>query len=121
MHIVHILYSTGLIGKRERAINISFLLVPGLSSPYGLAFALQPNDSRTINFTLAILRLQENHFLEDLYRKWWQTSDTCSQEENARKNVQILYRTILFQDKNIIINKAIAWEYRPNVIMNPLP
>lgn len=101
MHIVHILYSTGLVGKRERAKNISFLLVPGLSSPYGLAFALQPNDSRTINFTLAILRLQENHFLEDLYRKWWQTSDTCSQEENARKNVQILYRTIVFQDKNI--------------------
>lgn len=103
MHIVHILYSTGLVGKRERAKNISFLLVPGLSSPYGLAFALQPNDSRTINFTLAILRLQENHFLEDLYRKWWQTSDTCSQEENARKNVQILYRILysLFQDKNI--------------------
>ena len=62
------------------------LLVPGLSSTSGLAFALQANDPHTREFTLAILRLQRTHVLEDLYRKWWQTSNGCADEENTRKN-----------------------------------
>ena len=62
------------------------LLVPGLSSTSGLAFALQANDPHTREFTLAILRLQRTHVLEDLYRKWWQTSNSCVDEENTRKN-----------------------------------
>ena len=61
------------------------LSVPGLSSTSGLAFALQANDPHTREFTLAILRLQRTHVLEDLYRKWWQTSNSCVDEENTRK------------------------------------
>ena len=66
--------------------NGSCLLVPGLSSTSGLAFALQANDPHTREFTLTILRLQRTHVLEDLYRKWWQTSNSCDDEENTRKN-----------------------------------
>ena len=66
--------------------NGSCLLVPGLSSTSGLAFALQANDPHSREFTLAILRLQRTHVLEDLYRKWWQTSNSCVDEENTRKN-----------------------------------
>ena len=68
--------------------NGSGLLVPGLSSSNGLAFALQANDPHTMQFTLAILRLQNALVLEDLYRKWWQTSNSCADdEENTRKNI----------------------------------
>ena len=68
--------------------NGSCLLVPGLSSTNGLAFALQANDPHTMQFTLAILRLQNTLVLEDLYRKWWQTSNSCADdEENTRKNI----------------------------------
>ena len=68
--------------------NGSYLLVPGLSSANGLAFALQANDPHTMQFTLAILRLQNTLVLEDLYRKWWQTSNSCADdEENTRKNI----------------------------------
>ena len=68
--------------------NGSCLLVPGLSSANGLAFALQANDPHTMQFTLAILRLQNALVLEDLYRKWWQTSNSCADdEENTRKNI----------------------------------
>ena len=68
--------------------NGSCLLVPGLSSSNGLAFALQANDPHTMQFTLAILRLQNTLVLEDLYRKWWQTSNSCADdEENTRKNI----------------------------------
>ena len=64
------------------------MLVPGLSSANGLAFALQANDPHTMQFTLAILRLQNTLVLEDLYRKWWQTSNSCADdEENTRKNI----------------------------------
>ena len=66
---------------------LSCLLVPGLSSTKGFAFALQANDPHTKEFTLAVLRLQNTHVLEDLYRKWWQTSNSCADEENTRKNV----------------------------------
>ena len=68
--------------------NGSCLLVPGLSSTNGLAFALQANDPHTMQFTLAILRLQNTLVLEDLYRKWWQTSNSCADdEENKSKNI----------------------------------
>ena len=68
--------------------NGSCLLVPGLSSTNGLAFALQADDPHTMQFTLAILRLQNTLVLEDLYRKWWQTSNSCADdEENKRKNI----------------------------------
>ncbi|XP_073250677.1 glutamate receptor ionotropic, kainate 5-like [Porites lutea] len=66
--------------------------VPGLSSTSGLAFALQANDPHTREFTLAILRLQRIHVLEDLYRKWWQTSNSCVDEENtllAQKQIDL--------------------------------
>ena len=68
--------------------NGSYLLVPGLSTTNGLAFALQANDPHTMQFTMAILRLKNTLVLEDLHRKWWQTSNSCADdEENTRKNI----------------------------------
>ena len=82
--------------------NGSCLLVPGLSSTNGLAFALQANDPHTMQFTLAILRLQNTLVLEDLYRKWWQTSNSCADdEENKRKNIASLDNFELYLRKRI--------------------
>ncbi|XP_073251451.1 glutamate receptor 2-like [Porites lutea] len=71
--------------------------VPGLSSTNGLAFALQANDPHTMQFTLAILRLQNTLVLEDLYRKWWQTSNSCADDEENKllEQKQIDLRSML--------------------------
>lgn len=50
-----------------------------------MAFALQADDPHTKEITLAILRLQENSFLDELRRKWWETSSSCPEEEDTSK------------------------------------
>ena len=65
-------------------------LVPGLSTAMGLALALQANDRHTNDFTLAILRLHENRFLENLKRKWWETKVGCPQEHETSKGPAFL-------------------------------
>ena len=69
--------------------NIFYFLVPGLSASKGLAFALQANDPHTKDFTLAILHLHENYFLDDLKRKWWENANGCPQERETSKEIQI--------------------------------
>ena len=87
--------------------NGSCLLVPGLSSTNGLAFALQANDPHTMQFTLAILRLQNTLFLEDLYRKWWQTSNSCADdEENTRKNIAYGITSTCISEREIRQNRC---------------
>ena len=60
-------------------------LVPGMKTAEGLAFALQAKDPHTNDFTLAILHLHENRFLEKLKRKWWETNIGCPQEQETSK------------------------------------
>ena len=62
-----------------------FQLVPGLNTAKGLALALQANDPHTHDFTLAILRLHENRFLEKLKQKWWKANVGCPQEQETSK------------------------------------
>ena len=62
-------------------------LVPGLKTAHGLALALQAKDPHTNDFTLAILRLHENRFLEKLKRKWWETNVGCPQEQETSKRI----------------------------------
>ena len=60
-------------------------LVPGMKTAEGHALALQAKDPHTKDFTLAILRLHENRFLEKLKRKWWETNIGCPQEQETSK------------------------------------
>ena len=59
--------------------------VPGLTRAKGLALVFQANDPHAMNFTLAILRLHENDFLDNLKRKWWDTSSECAKEQDTSK------------------------------------
>lgn len=66
--------------------------VPGLSTALGMAFALQENDTALSDFTLAILRLNENDFLDELKRRWWDFTNKCSQQTGTR----VLQLTFVF-------------------------
>ncbi|KAL9962102.1 hypothetical protein ACROYT_G031174 [Oculina patagonica] len=57
--------------------------VPGLTTAKGGALAFQANDPHVVDFTLAILRLHENDFLDNLKRKWWETNNACPQEHET--------------------------------------
>lgn len=55
--------------------------------------ALQANDPHAAYFTLAILHLHENNFLETLKRKWWDTENGCPEEQEtalSRKRIGLL-------------------------------
>jgi len=69
-------------------VDLFFLSVPGLSTAKGLSFALQADDPHTMDFTLAILRLQENQFLEQIKQKWWKKSHGCT-GQNGTGNIYI--------------------------------
>ena len=51
----------------------------------GLAF--QANDPYVTDFTLAILHFQENGFLANLERKWWESSSGCTKEQDTGKRL----------------------------------
>ena len=72
-------------------------LVPGLKTAEGFALALQAKDPHTNEFTLAILRLHENRFLEKLKRKWWETNNGCPQEQETSKARFALARQVQAQ------------------------
>ncbi|KAL9962086.1 hypothetical protein ACROYT_G031156 [Oculina patagonica] len=57
--------------------------VTGLTTAKGGALALQANDPHAVDFTLAILRLHENGFLDSLRRKWWEIKDECPNEKET--------------------------------------
>ena len=69
-------------------MNTLLYAVPGLTRAKGLALALQAHDPHTMEFTLAILRLHENDFLDNLKRKWWESSNECPQEQDTSKETQ---------------------------------
>jgi len=60
-----------------------------MSTAKGLSFALQADDPHTMDFTLAILRLQENQFLAQIKRKWWKKSHGCA-DQSGTGNIYIL-------------------------------
>ena len=62
-------------------------LVPGLSTAKGLGLAFQADDPDVTDFSLAILHLHENSFLENLKRKWWESSNGCPQEQETSKTL----------------------------------
>ena len=61
--------------------------MPGLTNVRGLGLAFQANDidPYVTDFTLAILRFQENGFLRNLERKWWESSSGCPKEKDTGK------------------------------------
>ena len=59
--------------------------MPGLSTAKGLALAFQANDPDVKDFSLAILRLHENSFLDGLKRKWWESSGGCPKDQETSK------------------------------------
>ncbi|XP_020619404.1 glutamate receptor 4-like [Orbicella faveolata] len=81
--------NAGLIGSSSEPLSklmymttfYYYIAVSGLTTAKGLALALQDNDPHTTDFTLAILRLHENRFLENVERKWWKTKTGCPQEQ----------------------------------------
>ncbi|XP_078384348.1 glutamate receptor 4-like isoform X2 [Oculina patagonica] len=57
--------------------------VPGVTTAKGYGLAFQVNDPRLDDFTLAVLRLHENDFLDNLKRKWWDTKNECPEEKGS--------------------------------------
>ena len=62
-----------------------FFSVAGLTTSKGIALAFPAYDPHTDDFTLDILRLHENNFLDSLQRKWWETKNECDQEQETSK------------------------------------
>ena len=59
--------------------------MPGLRTARGHALAFQENDPDIKDFSLAILHLHENSFLDGLRRKWWESASGCPKEEETSK------------------------------------
>ena len=60
-------------------------LVPGLSTAKGYALAFQAGSPNVSEFSLAILRLNEQGFLGKLTRKWWDNTNNCPLEQTTSK------------------------------------
>ncbi|XP_015753332.1 PREDICTED: glutamate receptor 2-like isoform X2 [Acropora digitifera] len=58
--------------------------VPGLSTAKGYALAFQAGAPNVSEFSLAILRLNEQGFLGTLTRKWWDNTNKCPVEETTK-------------------------------------
>ena len=63
--------------------HFSRFLVPGLSTAKGLALAFEAGSSSVSDFSLAILRLNEQGFLGKLTRKWWDDTYNCPVEKTT--------------------------------------
>ena len=67
----------------KRLFIVQHFSVPGLSTALAYSFALQANDTALKDFTLAILRLSENDFLDQLKREWWELTNECLQKRGT--------------------------------------
>jgi len=61
-----------------------FVSVPGLSTAKGYGLAFQAGSPNVSEFSLAILRLNEQGFLEKLRRKWWDDKNNCPVEQTTK-------------------------------------
>ncbi|KAK2559852.1 Glutamate receptor 3 [Acropora cervicornis] len=59
------------------------LSVPGLSTVRGYGLAFQAGSPNVSEFSLAILRLNEQGFLGKLTRKWWDNTNNCPVEQTT--------------------------------------
>ena len=75
-------------------ISFIFHAVPGLSRAKGLALGFQAYDPHTMDFTLAILRLHENDFLDNLKRKWWDKANECPKEQETSELHKKLHKFV---------------------------
>jgi len=92
--------------------------VPGLTNAKGISFALQANDPHTMDFTLAILRLQENHFIDAIRRKWWETSNRCPEEEKTSMKITLSsFSTHCMSLKQL---NAFAWRLHSSIQVSPI-
>ncbi|XP_044180944.1 glutamate receptor 2-like [Acropora millepora] len=58
--------------------------VPGLSTAKGYALAFQAGSPNVSEFSLAILRLNEQGFVGKLKRKWWDHTNNCPFEQTTK-------------------------------------
>ncbi|XP_044181464.1 glutamate receptor 2-like isoform X1 [Acropora millepora] len=58
--------------------------VPGLSTAKGYALAFQAGSPNVSEFSLALLRLNEQGFLGKLKRKWWDDTNNCPLEQTTK-------------------------------------
>ncbi|CAH3162263.1 unnamed protein product, partial [Pocillopora meandrina] len=70
-------------------------VVPGLTSAKGFALTFRAHDPHTNIFTLTILHLHENQFLDSLKRKWWDDTNACSQEQDTSESIRFLTISVL--------------------------
>ncbi|KAK3737548.1 hypothetical protein QZH41_017047, partial [Actinostola sp. cb2023] len=55
----------------------NLMTAPGLSTPKGLAFALQPGSIYKKNITLSLLRMREKGILDERQDYWWVKQSSC--------------------------------------------
>ncbi|XP_067046387.1 glutamate receptor 4-like isoform X2 [Acropora muricata] len=60
--------------------------VPGLSTAKGYGLAFQAGSPNVSEFSLAILRLNEQGFVGKLTRKWWENTNNCPVEQTTKLN-----------------------------------
>ena len=53
----------------------------------GMGFAFQANDPIMKEFSLAILNLHENGFLEGRRRAWWESTNMCPKEQETSESI----------------------------------
>ena len=82
------------ISKTVWQISFIFHPVPGLSRAKGLALGFPAYDPHTMDFTLAILRLHENDFLDKLKRKWWDMANECPEEQETSELQKKLHKFV---------------------------
>ncbi len=87
--------------------------VTGLTTAKGGALALQANDPHAVDFTLAILRLHENGFLDSLRRKWWEIKDECPNEKETGK-LEILHHCVVLL-KALVSVICSQWVYQGRI------
>ena len=82
------------ISRTVWQISFIFHPVPGLSRAKGLALGFPAYDPHTVDFTLAILRLHENDFLDKLKRKWWDKANQCPEEQETSELQKKLHKFV---------------------------
>ena len=71
-------------------------LVAGLSTAKGYGLAFQAGSPNISEFSLAILRLNEQDFLGKLTRKWWDEKNNCPVEQTTSEYGFCMYSGVNF-------------------------
>ena len=59
-----------------------------------MALGFQAYDPHIMDFSLAILRLHENDFLDNLKRKWWDVANECPEEQETSELQKKLHKFV---------------------------